>query len=256
MLRAMFVSCLLLQSAVVSAQAQAREPIRFGVETGFPPFVVTLPSGDLGGFDIDIVEAMCAELETECAFVSLAWEGIIPALIDGKIDAIPSLSINNERREVIDFSDKYYETSNMYVGPKDVEIDVSPEGLAGKAVGTQIATTSACYLERELSDIIDLRYYDNQESLLLDMTAGRIDLVFTDTLLLAVGFLTRPEAADFEVKGEPVFDPVCMGSIAFGVRKGDDDIRNLLNDGLKAIRASGEYQRISDQYFGLDIYGD
>lgn len=254
MLRTLVFAWLLLTAG--TALAQDPQPIRFGVATGFPPFVVTLPTGELGGFDIDVIDALCAELDTPCETVSLAWEGIIPALIEGRIDAIPSLSVNAERRKIVDFTDKYYETSAVFVGPKAVDVEVSPKGLAGKSVGVQIATVAACYLENALAGTIDIRYYDNQENANLDLSLGRIDLGFADALVMIDGFLTRPDGAAFEVKGDPVFDPECMGVIAYGVRKGDDALRARLNRAIAAIRVKGVFQDLSQSYFGFDIYGD
>jgi len=253
MWKTLLILCLLLTAGTASAQDQG--PIRFGVEGGFPPFVVTLPSGEMGGFDIDIINALCTELDADCEIVSLAWEGMIPGLTEGRIDAIPSLSVNEKRRKIIEFTDKYYETTASFVGAKDVDIDVSPQGLAGMSVGVQIATVAACYLERELADIVTIRYYDNQESANLDLVLRRIDLGFADTLVMTDGFLTRPDGADFETKGNPVFDSACMGVIAFGVRKQDNALRARLNQAIAAIRAKGVFQEISQSYFGYDIYG-
>lgn len=253
MVRLVLIGWLLLLAG--DATAEDRQVIRFGVETGFPPFAMTLPTGQMGGFDVEIIKALCTEPRTPCAIKVLPWEGMIPALLEGKIDAIPSLAVNEGRREIVDFSNKYYETTAAFIGPKSEEIELSPEALAGKTVGVQSATIAACYLERALADTVHIRYYDNQENANFDLSSGRIDLGFADTLVMTDGFLTRSDGADFEIKGEPVFDPECMGVIAFGLRKGEEDLQAWLNDRIAAIRARGVFQEISNRYFGYDIYG-
>ena len=70
------------------------------------------------------------------------WDGIIPGLIAKKYDAIvASMSITDQRKEVVDFTDKYYQTPAKFIAAKGADLDISPEGLAGMAVGVQRATT-------------------------------------------------------------------------------------------------------------------
>ena len=109
---------------VGAAQAQDRT-IKIGTEGAYPPFNNLTSDGQLVGFDIDIANALCAEMKAKCEFVTSDWDGIIPALQAGKFDAIiASMSITDERKEKVDFSDKYYNTPSSIAVPKDSTLTV------------------------------------------------------------------------------------------------------------------------------------
>jgi len=243
---------------VGTTQAQEVQTLKIGVEGAYPPFSETLPSGDIVGFDIDITHALCDEIGVECELVPQAWDGMIPALLEGKFDAIiASMSITDERDQVVDFSEKYYVSPGAFVGPKGTEVEVSPEGLQGLVVGTQVATVAACYLDKAYSDIVTIKRYDTQENANLDLSTGRLDLVFADQLTLVGGFLGRPEGQGFEVKGKPIYDEECMGKgIGIAVRPDDDVLKYAFSKAIEAIRADGTYQAINDKYFNFDLYGE
>ncbi len=233
------------------------DALRIAVEGAYPPFSETLPSGEIVGFDVDIARALCAELKAECEIVDQAWEGIIPGLLERKYDAIiASMSITEERKQVVDFTEKYYESPGAFVGTKDVAVEITVDGLAGKAVGVQGATVSECYVESNWGDIVDLKRYDTQENANLDLTLGRLDLVFADLFTLTDGFLNREGGDAYEVKGGSIADRACMGEgIGIAVRQDDDVLRERFNAAIRAIRASGVYQEINAKYFPFDLYG-
>ena len=117
----------------------AGEKITIGSEGAYPPFNVLEADGSLTGFDIDIAKALCAEMKAECTFVTQDWDGAIPALIAKKYDAfIASMSITEERKQKVDFTDKYYNTPPAIAVPKDSTITEATEaGLDGKTLGAR-----------------------------------------------------------------------------------------------------------------------
>src|SRR5262245_41140975 len=124
-----------------AAPAQDKRKVKIGTEGAYPPFNSIDTSGELVGFDIDIAKALCDAANFECEFVVQDWDGIIPGLIAKKYDAIiASMSITDERRKAVDFTDKYYNTPAKFVAAEGAGFDISPEGLAGKAIGVQRAT--------------------------------------------------------------------------------------------------------------------
>src|ERR671919_862295 len=136
------------------AHAQDKRKVKIGTEGAYPPFNSIDPSGELVGFDIDIAKALCSAADLECEFVVQDWDGIIPRLIAKKYDAIvASMSITDERRKVVDFTEKYYQTPAKFVAAKGSDFDISPEGLAGKAVGVQRATIHEDFLRGEFPEV-------------------------------------------------------------------------------------------------------
>ncbi|MCB2011800.1 MAG: lysine/arginine/ornithine ABC transporter substrate-binding protein [Geminicoccaceae bacterium] len=243
-------------AALVSGAAQAAD-LRICVEGAYPPFSATSPSGELIGFDIDITNALCDEMGKECELVQTEWDGIIPALLERKCDAIiASMSITEERRKTIDFTDKYYQTPAVFVAAEGAGIPDTAEGLADKVVGVQRGTIHHDYMTGEFPDV-ELRLYGTQEEANLDLQAGRVDAVLADSVTLDDGFLKTPAGEGFAIFGEPRTDETYFGvGAGIGVRKEDTELRDALSAAIAAIRENGVYDEISSGYFDFDVYGD
>ena len=240
-----------------TAAAKDWSTIRFGTDATYPPFESVDSSGKIVGFDIDITDAVCAELKVKCEYQNQDFDGIIPALVAGKFDAIvSSLSITDERKKSIDFSDKIYNTPPAIVVAKDSDIKgVAPEDLAGKAIGVQSSTTHADYAEKTYTKS-DIKLYPSMDQAELDLVNGRVDAINDDVVVMNE-FLATPDGACCKIAGTIKIDPAIHGlGAGFGVRKEDTDLRELLNKGLAAIRANGKYKEINDKYFDFDAYGD
>ena len=252
-----FVLAPALAAALLSAGiAQAADTIRVGVEGNYPPFSQVAPDGSLSGFDIDIANALCGEIGKSCEMVKTEWDGIIPALVEGKCDAIiASMSITEQRRQVIDFTTKYYNTPAKFIAAKGAGLTDTPEGMKGKTVGVQRGTIHQDFMEGEFPDV-DLKLYGTQDEVYLDLQAGRIDAAMADSVAMDEGFLKTEAGQGFEFFGQDYSVPKYHGDGAgIGVRKGDDALRESLNAAIKAIRASGQYNEIANKYFDFDIFG-
>ncbi|MDS1135425.1 ABC transporter substrate-binding protein [Nitratireductor indicus] len=231
--------------------------IKIGTEGAYPPFNNLTSDGKLEGFDIDIARALCEEMKAECEFVTQDWDGIIPALQAGKFDAIiASMSINEDRKKEVDFTDKYYNTPPAIVVPKDSDIKgVTKEDLAGKTIGAQGSTTHSTYAEKTFTDS-DVKLYPTSEEYKLDIINGRLDAVIDDVVVLDE-FLKTDDGACCKIAGtltpiEEIYGP----GIGIAVRKGDNDLREKLNAAIKAIRENGKYKEINEKHFSFDVYGD
>ncbi|MCE2494653.1 MAG: ABC transporter substrate-binding protein [Rhodospirillales bacterium] len=246
-----------LAVAAGTASVSAGEELRIGVEGAYPPFSWKEADGSLKGFDIDITFALCEKMGRECTLVEQDWDGMIPALLARKYDAIvASMSITEERKKRVDFTVKYYNTPARFVAAEGSDLDVSPAGLAGKAVGVQRGTTHQCFMEKLFPEA-DLRLYQTQEEVFLDLAAGRLDAQFSDALQADEGFLKLDAGKGFAFVGGPQYDLECHGEGAgVALRKGEDELLQAFNAAILAIREDGTYKSINDKYFDFDVYGD
>lgn len=235
--------------------AALAETIKIGTEGAYPPFNSLNADGTLTGFDVDIAKALCEEMKVECEFVTQDWDGIIPALLAGKFDAIiASMSITEERKEKVDFTNKYYNTPPAIAVAKDSDLGgVTPADLAGKALGAQSSTTHSNYAEAKFPGA-DLRLYPTPDEYKLDLGSGRIDAVIDDVVVLS-DWVKTDDGACCKVLGALELDPVINGEGAgIALRKGEDDLRKRFNAAIEAIRANGVYQEINDKYFDFSVY--
>jgi len=243
--------------ALTLGAAQAQEKIRIGTEGAYPPFNFITADGKLEGFDIDIARALCEEMKAECEFVTQDWDGMIPALQAGKFDAIiASMSITEERKKQVDFTNKYYNTPPAVVAPKDSDIQgVTKDDLAGKTIGAQGSTTHFNYAEATYTDS-EVRSYPTAEEYQLDMANGRLDAIVDDIIVLT-DWLKTEDGACCKIVGTIKPVPEIHGEGAgIAIRKGEDELREKFNAAIKAIRANGKYKEINDKYFEFDAYGD
>lgn len=235
---------------VFSANAMAAEKLKMGIEAAYPPFNSKDASGQVVGFDKDIGDALCAKMKVECEVFVSDWDGIIPALNAKKSDFIvSSLSITDERKQAVDFTDPYYSNKLQFIAPKNVDFKTDKDSLKGKTIGTQRATLSATWLEDTYGSDIKVSLYDTQENAYLDLTSGRVDALLADKYV-NYDWLKSDAGKNYEFKGEPVVD---SDKIGIAVRKGDP-LREKLNAALKEIIADGTYKKINDKYFPFSIY--
>jgi len=231
--------------------------IKIGTEGAYPPFNNLTSDGKLEGFDIDIAVALCDEMKVKCEFVTNDWDGMIPSLIAGKFDAIiASMSITDERKEKVDFSEKYYNTPPAIAVPKDSDItEATDAGLAGKILGAQSSTTHSNYAEEKLPSA-EVRLYPTPDEYKLDIANGRVDAVVDDVIVLGE-WLKTDDGACCKLLGTLTPDPVINGEGAgIAVRKGEDELREMFTTAIAAIRENGKYKEINDKYFEVDVYGE
>lgn len=242
-------------AALCTAVAAPALALELCVEGAYPPFSETAADGSIVGFDIDIGQALCKQMGETCTLVKVDWDGIIPALLEKKCDAIvASMSATEERKQVIDFSTKYYNVPNRFLGKADSGLTDTPEGMAGKTVGVQRGTIHQAYMEAKYPDT-ELQLYGTHDEMLLDLQAGRIDAVMSD-VLAEDQFLKSPDGAGYGFIGGDHYDPAIHGpGASIGVRKEDTELRDKFSAAIAAIRADGTYEAIQKKYFAFDVYG-
>ena len=244
--------------AAGSVFAKDWKKIRVGAEGAYPPFSFVTPEGKLDGFDIDIAKAIVKAAGAEIVLVAQDWDGIIPALLAKKYDCIvASMSITEERKKKVAFSNKYYNTPAKFVAKKGLVKEFSKAAIKGKSVGVQRATIHDKYLTDNYGKDVVVKRYGTQDEVYLDITAGRIDFFLADSIAASDGFLKKPEGKDFEFVGPDLTDKRWFGDGAgIACRKQDTELVNKLNAAIDQIRADGTYKKIQDKYFNFNVYGD
>lgn len=242
-------------AAATGSQAEATS-LRLATEGAYPPFNFTGPDGKLTGFDVEIGEALCAEMNVTCTWGTQEWDGMIPGLVSGKYDAIiASMSITEERLEQISFSRSYYNTPSTIAVPKDSSItEITPEALDGLLIGAQGGTTHSVVAEEIYSDS-DVSLYPTSEEYKLDIENGRLDAVIDDLGVLQ-SWVDSEAGACCKIIGSLPIQPELHGQgIGVGVRKGEEALADRFTAAILAIRENGTYKRINDKYFSQDAFG-
>ncbi len=243
--------------SAVSAQAQTAgtKKIRIGVEGAYPPFSEVGKDGKVMGFEIDLAKAYCDEMKLDCEMVQVDFDGLIPALQARKIDAvIASMSITDERKKAIAFSNPYYNTPARFAGKADAKLDFSAAGLKGKKIGVQRGTIHETFAAAMFKQSEIVRYA-TQDQAFLDLKSGRIDLTLADLVAIDQGFLAKPDGKGFTLVG-PVYDDVKYFGTGSGVgmRKADEKVLGKkFNDAIAAVSASGTFKKLNDKYFPYDL---
>jgi polar amino acid transport system substrate-binding protein len=248
------VAALMLMAAPVAAQE-----VKVGIAAEpYPPFASPDAAGNWVGWEVEIINAVCAAAELQCVITPVAWDGIIPALTSSQIDVImASMSITEERMQTIDFSDKYYNTPTVIATAKGSGIAPTPEGLAGKIIGVQVATVHEAYVNKYFAaGAAEVKVYQTQDEANQDLAAGRIDATQADSIALDA-FIASEAGACCEIVGAVADDPEVLGlGVGVGLRKGEDELKAKFNAGIAKIREDGTYDKITAGYFASSIYGE
>ena len=270
----------ILFSLFLSISSNA-DQIKIGTEGAYPPWNSKDASGNLIGFEVDLAKELCAIMKHECTIVEQDWDGMIPALLMRKFDAIMAgMSITAERQKTITFSQGYAdevaslavmkgsglegmdtpEGINLSLGGSDVNkaLKTLTGALAGKSVCVQTATIHQNFLESGDVGKINVRTYKTQDEVNLDLTAGRCDAA----LAAAVAFTDYAEkSGKAVVLVGPTFSGGAFGNgVGVGIRQGGDDAiglrdAKLLKDFNRAIdkaRKQGIISKLAIKHFGFD----
>lgn len=248
---------LLAVGSTLSLTAQAVD-LKVAIDPTYEPFTYKTADGKPTGFDVDIANAICAEMKRNCVFVEQVWDSMIPGLQARKYDVvISSLSITDERKRVIDFSDRYYKTPSAIVVKKGTAY-ANPASLKGKRIGVLKGSTQEKWAMGELKPAgVTVVPYEAQDQVYLDIKAGRLDGTVADKVEVHGGFLRKPEGKDYGYVGPDQYETKYYGDgIGIGMRKGQQDLKDQINKAIKTIRSNGTYNTIAKKYFDFDPYGN
>jgi polar amino acid transport system substrate-binding protein len=217
-----------------------------GTNAEYPPFEFVDEAGDITGFDIDLMEAIAEEAGFEFEFVNTRWDGIFVALASGEFDAVISAAtITEEREEMVDFSDPYFNAGQRIAVRADETGIGGPEDLGGKRVGVQLGTTGDIWLTDETE--AEVVRYDENTLAFQALANGDVDAAVAD----------GPTAADI-IKANPEMNLKLVEGVytdeEYGIAVNPDrqDLLAAINEGLAAVKESGQYDEIYDEYFGTE----
>ncbi|MCX8515784.1 MAG: transporter substrate-binding domain-containing protein [Alphaproteobacteria bacterium] len=232
----------------------AGDEVKYCIEGNYPPFSAITPSGKITGFDVDMANSLITTMGKKPVMVKMEWDGMIPALLAKKCDAIvSSMAVTADRKKKIDFTEQYYgATPRQFVGKKAAKLNDDHQTMKDKVVGVQRATIDQEYITKVYPEA-KIRLYAAQEEANADLIAGRVDAIFQDSVNI-IELLKTPQAAGLAIFGKDHYDPIFGDGAGIGIRKEDKDLRLAFNKAIKDIRKSGEYKKINDKYFTFDIY--
>ncbi|MGC1029353.1 glutamine ABC transporter substrate-binding protein GlnH [Pantoea agglomerans] len=215
-------------------------------DTAFVPF--EFKQGDkYVGFDVDLWDAIAKELKLDYTLKPMDFSGIIPALQTRNVDlALAGITITEERKKAIEFSDGYYK-SGLQVMVRNNENDIKGiSDLNGKVVAVKSGTGSVEYAKANIKSK-DLRQFPNIDSAYMELGTNRADAVLHDTPNILY-FIHTAGKGRFKAVGDSI--EAQQYGIAFP--KGSDDLREKVNGALKTLKENGTYNTLYKKWFGTE----
>ncbi|WP_114191946.1 arginine ABC transporter substrate-binding protein [Edaphovirga cremea] len=231
--------------AGISVSATAAENIRFATEATYAPFEFVDASNNIQGFDIDLANALCKEIEANCTFTNQAFDSLIPSLKFRRVDAVISgMDITPERLKQVSFTKPYYDNSALFISEKGKFTSLAD--LKGKRVGMQNGSTHQKFLMEKHPEITAVPY-DSYQNAVLDLKNGRLDAVFGDT---AVVNEWLKQNANLTAVGDKVTDADYFGTgLGIAVRQNNTELLGKLDAALAKAKQDGTYETIYKKWF-------
>ena len=245
------------QRRVERPEVPAPRLLRFVTEDDYPPFNFSLPDGSLTGFNVELARALCEELKIPCTIQPRRWDTLIPALTENRADAvIASMASTPERRAEVDFTAPYYRTPGRFVAAKtaaDLD-DIRPETLRGKIIGVQAGSAHEAFLS-DMFKGAEIKTFDNQNALRTALKAGEVPLIFGDGVTLSLWLNGTDAGGCCAFRGGPFLSERYFGEgVGIALRKGNGDLRRLLDYGLKQLYQRGVYADLYLKYFPVGFF--
>lgn len=225
---------------------KAEKVYKIGSETTYPPFEM-VENGEYTGFDMDLIRAIAKAQGFKIEIVSLGFDGLIPALQSGNIDAaISAMTITEKRKKAVDFSDPYFNSGLIIAVRADDNRIKTLDDLKGKVIAVQIGTTGALKADevKKADPTTKIKTFNTIDLAFAELANKGCDAVIND----------MPVTADYIKKGHPEIKMVgeLLSGEQYGipVKKGNTEMLKMINEGLKKVKESGEYDRIYKKYFG------
>jgi polar amino acid transport system substrate-binding protein len=237
------LTLLVLAAAAATAMARAAEPLRVGMELSYPPFEMTDQAGKPTGVSVRLAEALARQLGRELVIENIAFDGLIPALRTKKIDCIiSSLTATPERARSIAFSEPYLKTGlALLVATRSPVASAADLDAPGRVVAVKKGTTGHQYAATSLKQA-RLLVLDKESTAVMEVAQGKADAFIYDSLSVYRSHVRHPDTT------RPLLRPFREETWAVGLRRGDDRLREEVNEFLDAFRADGGFERLGDEF--------
>ena len=251
--------------------------IRIGTEGAYPPWNNLNSAGELEGAEIDFGNEACKRMGVDCEWVTQDWDGIIPALLNGKYDIIiAGMSITEERKQKVNFTNGYMTDGARFAVLKDSGLaDLKIAGMAkvnlnnaggkeqaaigqliaamnGKNVCVQSSTIHQNFLEKHMSGAVEVSLYQAVDDHNLDLAAGRCDAILADVGSI-IDFMETDGGVDIAFTGPTFSGGVFGDGVGGAIRKEDTDILDMWNKVIAEMSEDGTTANITKKWFGRDI---
>ncbi len=271
LLMAVLISILLAAPAVVADWKQ----IKIATEGAYPPWNYFDESGKLVGFEIELIKDLCGRMNAECEVVTQKWRSIIEGLNKGKYDAIiAAMSITEPRKKLVTFSRSYADTPNIFVVRKDNPIasfqselehltldDISPaeqsaldaliNAFKGKIIGVQVATINQKFADAYLGEHAEIRIYDFQHTVDLELYQGRLDALIGG-MAYWVPLLKSDQGKEYTIVGPQMTGGPFGSGIGVAVRKKNQDLADMFSKAIDAALRDGTVKKLAIEWFTFD----
>lgn len=245
------MGALLSGGLVVEAVAGAapRSEIRFAISPQFPPYESRNAQGQLVGLNIELGNALCAQLDVRCTWVDQVFSHSIDALERRRFDAIMGMASTPQRRQLIDFTDDLYPLTTHLIARKYSGLLPTVRALKGQRVGVVTGSNREAFALAQWAPAgVIIKSFWLNDQLIRSLVAGDIDATLQGTAEIRQELLDTEQGQAFDFVGPPVTGQQMGTAVAIGVRKSDPKLRSELNRALEQLKQSGEYQRILQGY--------
>lgn len=230
----------------VAAGTVSAETLRVVTDPSFVPFeMMDEETGEMIGFDMEIIREVADRAGFEIDLNTMDFNGIIPALQTGNVDiAIAGITITEEREEIVDFSDPYYDSGLRILVHNDNDEVTEFSDLEGKKIGTKIGSTSYDYLTGNIDEDDGVTPYPGSSDMYMALMSRSVDAVFYDAP--NVGYFARTKGEGKVKTVGPLYEGQQYG---IALKNGSEWVDDV-NDALAAMQEDGTYKTIYEKWFG------
>jgi octopine/nopaline transport system substrate-binding protein len=275
-LSALLMAVVIWIAFMAPASATDWKKIKIATEGAYPPWNYFDESGKLVGFEIELIKDLCGRMNAECEIVTQKWRGIIEGLNKGKYDAIiAAMSITEPRKEKVTFSRSYADTPNIFVVRKDNPLanfqselehltldDISPieqnaldallNAFKGKVIGVQVATIFQKFADAYLGEYSEIRIYDFQHTVDLELYQGRLDAL-VGGMAYWMPVLKSEQGKEYKIIGPQMTGGPFGSGIGVAVRKKDQELADMFSNAIEAALRDGTVKKLAIEWFTFDV---